>query len=144
MLSNELHLQSREEVNHFSKSSAGMLAGISTCVFYIASDFGPDALLHNLSVAGHLRFERLFGKRTRMAPASKVLGHDSFKGIGVDCGDLNYDGIADLVVSNITSEFALEESNLVFLNTGNFNLMRAGIAPYREASEPLGSPKPIS
>jgi hypothetical protein len=58
--------------------------------------------------------------------------------MGVDCGDLNHDGIPDLAVSNITSEFALEESNLVFLSTGNFNLMQAGIAPYREASEPLG------
>ncbi|HEX7287050.1 MAG TPA: CRTAC1 family protein, partial [Candidatus Angelobacter sp.] len=105
---------------------------------YIANDFGPDVLLHNLSTPGHLRFERLFGTRTLMTPASKVLGRDSFKGMGVDCGDLNHDGIPDVAVSNITSEFALEESNLVFLSTGNFNLMQAGIAPYREASEPLG------
>jgi hypothetical protein len=105
---------------------------------YIANDFGPDVLLRNLSVPGHLRFQRLFGKRTLMTPASKVLGHDSFKGMGVDCGDLNHDGIPDLAVSNITSEFALEESNLVFLSTGNFGLMQSGIAPYREASEPLG------
>jgi enediyne biosynthesis protein E4 len=105
---------------------------------YIANDFGPDVLLHNLSMPGHLRFQRLFGKRTLMTPASKVLGHDSFKGMGVDCGDLNHDGMPDLAVSNITSEFALEESNLIFLSTGNFNRMQAGIAPYREASEPLG------
>ena len=105
---------------------------------YIANDFGPDVLLHNLSMPGHLRFQRLFGKRNMMTPASKVLGHDSFKGMGVDCGDLNHDGIPDLAVSDITSEFALEESNLVFLSTGNLNQMRAGIAPYREASEPLG------
>jgi hypothetical protein len=105
---------------------------------YIANDFGPDVLLHNLSTPGHLRFQRLFGKRTMMTPASKVLGHDSFKGMGVDCGDLNHDGIPDLAVSNITSEFALEESNLIFLSTGKFDLMKAGIAPYQEASEPLG------
>jgi hypothetical protein len=105
---------------------------------YIANDFGPDVLLRNLSVPGHLRFQRLFGKRTLMTPASKVLGHDSFKGMGVDCGDLNHDGIPDLAVSDITSEFALEESNLVFLSTGNLNQMQAGVAPYREASEPLG------
>src|SRR6185437_5148103 len=95
---------------------------------YVANDFGPDVLLHNLSSPGHLRFQRLFGKRTMMTPASKVLGHDSFKGMGVDCGDLNHDGIPDLAVSNITSEFALEESNLVFLSTGKLDLMRAGIA----------------
>ncbi len=109
---------------------------------YIANDFGPDVLLHNLSTPGRLRFQRLEGKRGLMTPASKVLGHDSFKGMGVDCGDLNQDGILDLVVGNITSEFALEESNLVFLSTGNLNTMResmqAGVAPYREASEPLG------
>lgn len=105
---------------------------------YIANDFGPDVLLHNLSAPGHLHFQRLFGKRTMMTPASKVLGHDSFKGMGVDCGDLNHDGIPDLAVSDITSEFALEESNLVFLSTGRLDLMKAGIAPYREASEPLG------
>jgi hypothetical protein len=105
---------------------------------YIANDFGPDVLLHNLSTPGHLRFQRLFGKRTMMTPASKVLGHDSFKGMGVDCGDLNHDGIPDLAVSNITSEYALEESNLIFLSTGQLKLMQAGVAPYREASEPLG------
>ncbi|HEY6968106.1 MAG TPA: CRTAC1 family protein [Candidatus Angelobacter sp.] len=105
---------------------------------YIANDFGPDVLLHNLSTPGNLRFQRLFGKRTLMTPASKVLGHDSFKGMGVDCGDLNYDGIPDLAVSNITSEYALEESNLIFLSTANLGLMQSGVAPYREASEPLG------
>jgi enediyne biosynthesis protein E4 len=105
---------------------------------YIANDFGPDVLLHNFSTPGHLRFERLYGKRTLTTPASKVLGHDSFKGMGVDCGDLNQDGIPDLAVSNITSEFALEESNLIFLSTGNLQLMQKGIAPYKEVSEPLG------
>lgn len=105
---------------------------------YIANDFGPDVLLHNLSTPGHLRFQRLFGKRTMMTPASKVIGHDSFKGMGVDCGDLNHDGIPDLAVSDITSEYALEESNLIYLSTGNLRQMQNGIAPYQEASEPLG------
>lgn len=105
---------------------------------YIANDFGPDVLLHNLSIPGHLRFQTLTGRRTPMTPASKVLGHDSFKGMGVDCGDLNQDGIPDLAIGNITAEFALEESNLVFLSTGNLKQMQAGIAPYREASEELG------
>jgi enediyne biosynthesis protein E4 len=105
---------------------------------YIANDFGPDVLLHNVSTPGHIRFQRLFGKRTPMAPRSKVLGRDSFKGMGVDCGDLNQDGIPDLVVSNIGEEFALEESNLVFLGTGNSKLMQQGIAPFKEVSEPLG------
>ena len=105
---------------------------------YIANDFGPDVLLHNLSTPGHLRFQRLLGKRTPMTPRSKVLGRDSFKGMGVDCGDLNQDGIPDLMVSNITGEFALEESNLVFLGTGDSRLMQQGVAPFKEVSEPLG------
>ena len=105
---------------------------------YIANDFGPDVLLHNLSTPGHLRFQKLMGRRTPMTPASKVLGHDSFKGMGVDCGDLNQDGIPDLAIGNITGEFALEESNLVFLSTGNLQQMQSGIAPYREASEDMG------
>src|SRR5437899_10051791 len=105
---------------------------------YIANDFGPDVLLHNLSTPGHLRFQRLMGKRTLMTPRSKMLGKDSFKGMGVDCGDLNQDGIPDLVVSNISEEFALEESNLVFLGTGDSKLMQQGIAPFKEVSEPLG------
>ncbi|HLJ29678.1 MAG TPA: CRTAC1 family protein [Candidatus Angelobacter sp.] len=105
---------------------------------YIANDFGPDVLLHNLSTPGHLRFRRLFGRRTPMVPASKVLGRDSFKGMGVDCGDLNQDGIPDLAIGNITSDFALEESNLIFLSTGNLQLMQNGVAPYEDASEPLG------
>jgi len=105
---------------------------------YIANDFGPDVLLHNLSTPGHLRFQRLMGRRTLTTPASKVLGRDSFKGMGVDCGDLNEDGIPDLAISNITSEFALQESNLVFLSTGDTGAMRKGIAPYIESSEPLG------
>ena len=105
---------------------------------YIANDFGPDVLLYNLSTPGHLHFKRLYGKRTALTPASKVLGKDSFKGMGVDCGDLNQDGILDLAVSNITSEFALEESNLIYLSTGQPKLMQTGIAPYREAGEELG------
>jgi hypothetical protein len=127
-------------------AKSGWTLALAACDFdgdmlpdiYMANDFGPDVLLHNLSEPGHLHFQRLFGKRTLTTPASKVLGHDSFKGMGVDCGDLNRDGIPDFAVSNITSEFALEESNLVFLSTGNLNQVRAGIAPYREASEPLG------
>jgi hypothetical protein len=127
-------------------AKSGWTLALAACDFdgdmlpdiYMANDFGPDVLLHNFSEPGHLHFQRLSGKRTMTTPASKVLGHDSFKGMGVDCGDLNRDGIPDFAVSNITAEFALEESNLVFLSIGNLNQVRAGIAPYREASEPLG------
>lgn len=105
---------------------------------YIANDFGPDRLLHNLSKPGHLAFQPLQGNRRWTTPKSKVLGQDSFKGMGVDCADLNSDGIPDFMISNITDPYALEESNLVYLSTGNVEAMQDGIAPYEEHSEDLG------
>jgi enediyne biosynthesis protein E4 len=105
---------------------------------YIANDFGPDRLLQNLSTPGHLRFRPLRGHREWTTPKSKVLGQDSYKGMGVDCADLNGDGIPDFMVSNISDTYALEEANLVFLSTGNTNAMLSGSAPYRERAEILG------
>lgn len=83
---------------------------------YFANDFGPDRLLRNRSTPGHLRFELVEGRRRFLDPKSKVLGHDSFKGMGVDFADINNDAIPDVFVSNITDVFALEESNLLFVS----------------------------
>lgn len=105
---------------------------------YIANDFGPDRLLHNLSQPGELKFQLLNGQNDFFTPKSKVLGHDSFKGMGVDFADLNGDGLLDIGVSNIAKEYALEESHLLFLSTGAIGLMQAGIAPYKEAGDALG------
>ncbi|HEV7518694.1 MAG TPA: CRTAC1 family protein, partial [Thermoanaerobaculia bacterium] len=105
---------------------------------YFANDFGPDRLLHNLSTPGHLRFRRLTGTRTFTVPASKVLGRDSFKGMGIDFGDLNGDGLLDIYVSNIADTFALEESHFLFLSTGDLGSMARGRAPYVDRSEELG------
>jgi hypothetical protein len=104
---------------------------------YFADDFGPDRLLHNLSTPGHLRFALLEGRKTLTTPSSKVLGHDSYKGMGVDFGDLNGDGLLDIFVSN-TGQYQLEESNFAFLCTGRLDQMRDGIAPYVDKSEALG------
>ena len=105
---------------------------------YFANDFGPDCLLENLSSPGHLRFARLLGERTFAMPASKVLGRDSFKGMGLDFGDLNGDGILDLYVSDLANEFGLQESHLAFVSTGETARMREGVAPYVDRSEELG------
>ncbi len=105
---------------------------------YFANDFGPDRLLHNTSTPGHPRFELLEGRRTLTTTKSKVLGHDSYKGMGVDFGDLNGDGWPDIYVSNITQEYGLEESNFVFLSTGHIELMKKGVAPYIDRSESFG------
>ncbi len=105
---------------------------------YIANDFGPDRLLHNRSTPGHLEFALLEGRRDFTTPKSCVLGHDSFKGMGVDFGDLNGDGLLDIYVSNIATRFGLTESHFVWMSTGDLAQMKQGIAPYVNASEELG------
>lgn len=105
---------------------------------YFANDFGPDRLLHNRSTPGNLNFALLEGKRGFTKPASKVVGKDSFKGMGVDFADINSDGWLDIFVSNIAAEYALEESHFLFVSTGEVELMKQGIAPYVDLSEPLG------
>lgn len=105
---------------------------------YFANDFGPDRLLHNRSTPGRVRFALLEGRKTFTTPSSKVLGRDSFKGMGVDFGDLNGDGMLDIYVSNIAAEYALEESHFVYVSTGEVERMGEGVAPYADRSEPLG------
>lgn len=105
---------------------------------YFANDWGPDRLLHNRSRPGRLHFELLHGQRTATTPMSKVVGRDTFNGMGVDAGDVNGDGWPDLFVSNITSAFGLHESHFLFVSTGQVDRMRAGIAPYRDLSEAWG------
>src|ERR1043166_1275959 len=105
---------------------------------YIANDFGPDRLLHNRSTPGHVQFALLEGRRDFMTPKSCVLGQDSFKGMGVDFGDMNGDGLLDIYVSNIATKFGLTESHFLWLSTGETGRMKEGIAPYVHGSEKLG------
>jgi hypothetical protein len=105
---------------------------------YFGHDFGPDRLLHNRSTPGQVRLVEVTGQRTLTSPGSKVIGHDSFKGMGVDFGDLNGDGYLDIYVSNIADEFALEESHFTWISTGHPEKFEKGIAPYHDLSETLG------
>jgi enediyne biosynthesis protein E4 len=105
---------------------------------YLANDFGPDRLLHNRSTPGNLRFAVLEGRRGFTTPKSCVLGRDSFKGMGVDFGDVNGDGILDIYVSNIATRYGLTESHFLWMSTGLVEDMKRGIAPYVHASEKLG------
>ncbi len=98
---------------------------------YFANDFGPDRLLWNRSTPGHLRLERVEGRRGFFDPKSTVLGHDSFKGMGVDFADLNGDGTPDIAVSDITAPYALLESTLVFVSG-------PGPREYHNRAEALG------
>jgi hypothetical protein len=58
--------------------------------------------------------------------------------MGCDFGDVNGDGWLDIYVSNIATEFGLQESHFLWLSTGEVERMKQGIAPYVQASERLG------
>ncbi|MGW4798452.1 CRTAC1 family protein [Nonomuraea sp. NPDC004297] len=106
------------------------------------NDFGPDHLLYNTSVPGTIRFAPTTGIRDLGVPKSKVLGEDSFKGMGSDAGDLNHDGILDFFVSNITTPYGIQESNFTFLSTSKNQAelrasLRRGEAPWKDLSAEL-------
>jgi hypothetical protein len=134
-------VQTRRSVNPSLERHAGWMSGVGAGValadldgdlrpeLYYANDFGPDRLFHNRSEKGAIRFALLEGERHLTTPRSKVLGGDSFKGMGVDFADLNDDGRLDFFVSNISAEHALLESHFLFVSTGDVSGMREGVAP---------------
>jgi enediyne biosynthesis protein E4 len=110
---------------------------------YIANDFGNDHLLHNVSTPGNIRFTLAVGRRTPTTPKSFVLGRGSFKGMGVDFGDLSGNGKFDMMVSDITTAWGLEESNFVFMNqAASGSQMKQdldnGVAPFTQQADQLG------
>ena len=105
---------------------------------YFANDFAPDWLFHNQSQPGEIKLSLVRGTPNWRTPISKVLGYDSFKGMGVDFGDINGDGELDMFVSNNTAERSLVESHFVFINSGNTEDLQAGVAPFTDESETLG------
>jgi hypothetical protein len=123
-------------------SSSNDLDGDLLPELYLAHDFGPDRLLHNISTPGHVKFAQVEGVRGPLTPKSKVIGHDSFKGMGVDFADLNGDGLYDMYVSNITTSFGIEESHFAFMSTAKDqadlrNQLDNGTAPWVDKSAPL-------
>lgn len=105
---------------------------------YLANDFGPDRMLANRSTPGHPSFALTMGRRDVLTPKSKTVGHDSYKGMGIEFADLMGRGRLDMFVSNITSEYALEESNFAFINTGDRTSWARRTAPFKDRSEELG------
>ncbi|MFC5288136.1 CRTAC1 family protein [Actinokineospora guangxiensis] len=108
---------------------------------YLGNDFGTDHLLHNRSTPGNLRFEQVVDTRSPITPKSKQLGHDSFKGMGVDFADLDGNGVLDFFVSNITTSWGIEESNFHYLAQADSpaelrEQLLDGKAPYSEESGP--------
>ncbi|OPG11562.1 CRTAC1 family protein [Microbispora sp. GKU 823] len=120
-------------------ASANDLDGDLLPELYLANDFGPDRLLYNRSTPGNFKFSLVEGVRSPLIPKSKSVGHDSFKGMGVDFGDLNHDGVYDMFVSNITTSWGIEESNFQFIadvkNQSELrDRFREGVAPYVDRS----------
>ncbi|HEX8345408.1 MAG TPA: CRTAC1 family protein [Actinoplanes sp.] len=110
---------------------------------YLANDFGQDRLLHNISTPGQIKFKLVEGSRTATTPKSMALGHDSFKGMSIDFGDLRNTGRFDAFVSNITVPWALEESNMLWTNTAKDDAdarrqLTAGKAPFVQSAADLG------
>lgn len=105
---------------------------------YFANDFGPDRLFHNRSLPGAIDLVLVEGRRDFGTPRSRVLGGDSFKGMGVDFADVNGDGMLDFFVSNLTAEYGLEESHFLYVSRGPASQLRDGVAPYEDLGEELG------
>ncbi|BCH27804.1 FG-GAP repeat domain-containing protein [Mesorhizobium sp. L-8-3] len=102
---------------------------------YIANDFGPDRLFINRSTIGHPAFELVVADRDLTTPRSKVLGQDSFKGMGIDFGDVVGDGRAAIAVSNIAGEYALLESHFLFVRSNQ----DSDYPRFRDVSGELGT-----
>ncbi len=98
-------------------SSLNDLDGDQLPELYLANDFGPDRMLYNESTPGHVKFTNVTTDRTPGTPKSKRIGNDSFKGMGVDFGDFNHDGLWDAFVSNLTEGWGIVESNFQYVNT---------------------------
>ncbi len=110
---------------------------------YIANDFGEGHLLYNRSTPDHIAFTEAVGVRTPTTPKSFVVGKGSFKGMGVAFGDLAGNGRFDFMISDITTPFGLEESNLVFMNQASSDaVMRhdlaSGVAPFHQQAAEMG------
>ncbi|MEU5716203.1 CRTAC1 family protein [Streptomyces sp. NPDC020403] len=123
--------------------SATDLDGDQRPEMYLAHDFGTSALLYNRSTPGTFRFSQVKAVHSATTPKSKEIGRSSFKGMGVDFGDLDGDGLYDAFVSNITTSFGIQESNFAFLATARDTSelgarFREGVAPYKDRSAPLG------
>ncbi len=119
------------------------LTGSGLPDLYIANDFGPGHLLYNQSTPGHIKFSLVVGRRGVTTPKSFVLGRGSFKGMGIDFGDLSDNGKFDMMISNITTPWGLQESNFVFMNQASSGKemqqdLARGVAPFDQDAQQMG------
>ncbi|MFG1791007.1 CRTAC1 family protein [Nocardia sp. NPDC049149] len=132
------------------KSSGWVLAAAATDLtgdqlpeLYVSNDFGKDRMFVNKSKPGDIRFGFAEGERGLTDPKSYVMGHDSYKGMAADFGDLNGDGMPDLFVSNIAARFALMEGHFAWYNTAKDTADAAaelndGVAPFKNRAPEVG------
>lgn len=123
--------------------SSADLTGEGKADLYVANDFGKDHLLYNVSEPGRIKFVEATGDRAPTTPKSFALGKGSFKGMGIDFGDLGNRGKYDMVVSNITSAWGLEESNFAWVNKAKDHedmkrQLGKGVAPFAQEAQQLG------
>lgn len=114
------------------------LSGNGRPDLYVANDFGPDTMLVNTSTPGNVRLKAVTGRRNLLTAKSKVMGNDSFKGMGVTYSYAQNEALPRIFVSNITSPWALHESNLAFYPDGEGSDLLRGRVPYKERSTPTG------
>lgn len=105
---------------------------------YVANDFGPDQLLVNHSTPGRVDLREVRGRRDLVTAKSSVLGNDSFKGMGVTFTQTAPGPAPSIIVSNITTPYALHESNFVFEPAGDPATLLAGRLPYTQTAEARG------
>lgn len=114
------------------------LSGNGVPDIYLGNDFGNDSLLVNRSTPGDVDLELVKGDRDMVTPKSQVLGNGSFKGMGVAFTYVDGSELPMMVVSNITSPYALHESNFAFVPDGEGSDLLEGKVPFQEDSERLG------
>lgn len=140
-------LRFRDASNRIPKDSATSwtlafgaqdLSGDILPEIYVANDFGPDQLLVNHSTPGSIDLRPVQGQRDLTTAKSKVLGHDSFKGMGVVFSYEEDSPLPRIFVSNITSPWALQESNLAFYPDGEGASLLEGKLPYQDRSSAVG------
>lgn len=114
------------------------LTGDGLPELYVANDFGPDQLLVNHSRPGVVDLRPVVGDRTLTAAKSSVLGRDSFKGMGVTFTHVHGAADASIFVSNITTPYALQESNFFYTPVADTAELKDGRSPYRQDAEIRG------
>jgi hypothetical protein len=119
------------------------LGGDGKADLYIGNDFGHGHLLYNQSTPARLKFTDVVNRPSPTTPKSFIMNNGSFKGMGVDFGDMFGNGRFDFMVSNITQPWGLQESNLVYVNNATSNAqltreLKRGHAPFTQEAQQQG------